>query len=109
MSRNTRPHSHAQRAQPLNDSALGRWFILGVASVAGFVMWMRQHKHTYTSFDLVALFCVAAALVSAVVSTDPATAVLKVLSLFGASSISCWVRAHPRTTVARLGELFPSR
>ena len=45
-------------------------------------MWMREHKHTYTSFHLVALFCVAAALVSAMVSADPATALLKVVSLF---------------------------
>jgi hypothetical protein len=60
----------------------GRWFILAVAAVAGFVMWMRQTNHTYTSFHLVALFCVTAALVSAMVSADPATAVLKTLSLF---------------------------
>ncbi len=59
-----------------------RWFILGVAALAGFVMWMRQAKHNYTAFHLVALFCVAAALVSAMVSSDPMTALLKVLSLF---------------------------
>jgi len=60
----------------------GRWFILGVAAVFGFVMWMRQPQHTYTAFHLTALSCVAAALVSAMVSADPATAILKVLSLF---------------------------
>jgi len=60
----------------------GRWFILGVAAVFGFVMWMRQTQHTYTAFHLAALFCVAAALVSAMVSAHPATAILKVLSLF---------------------------
>ena len=59
-----------------------RWFILGVAAIAGFAMWMRQSKHTYTSFHLVALFSVAAALVSAMVSADPSTALLKVLSFF---------------------------
>lgn len=59
-----------------------RWVILGVAAVAGFIMWMRERKHTYTSFHLLALFCVIAALVSAMVSADPGTALLKVLSLF---------------------------
>lgn len=59
-----------------------RWFILAVAAVAGFAMWMRQSGHTYTTFHLVALFCVASALVSAMVSSDPPTALLKVLSLF---------------------------
>ena len=59
-----------------------RWFILAVAAVAGFVMWMRQRDHRYSSFHLMALFCVAAALVSAMVSSDPRTALLKVLSLF---------------------------
>jgi len=43
---------------------------------------MRQPQHTYTAFHLTALSCVAAALVSAMVSADPATAILKVLSLF---------------------------
>jgi O-antigen ligase len=60
----------------------GRWFILGVAAIFGFIMWMRQPHHTYTAFHLTAVFCVAAALVSAMVSADPSTAVLKVLSLF---------------------------
>jgi O-antigen ligase len=63
-------------------ASTARWFILAVAAVAGFVIWMRKRNHTYTAFHLVALFCLAAALVSAMVSADPATAVLKVLSLF---------------------------
>jgi O-antigen ligase len=58
-----------------------RWFVLAVAAVAGFVIWMRERQQTYTAFHLVALFCVTAALVSAMVSSDPATALLKVLSL----------------------------
>jgi len=60
----------------------GRCFVLAVAAVAGFIMWMRQRKHSYTSFHLVAVFCVTAALVSAMVSSDPRTSILKVLSLF---------------------------
>jgi O-antigen ligase len=68
---------------PFNGVAsTARWFILGVAAVAGFVIWMRERQHTYHVFHLVALFCVAAALVSAMVSADPMTALLKVLSLF---------------------------
>jgi hypothetical protein len=59
-----------------------RWFILAAAAVAGFAVWMRQSRHTYSSFHLVALFCVTSALVSAMVSSDAATALLKVLSLF---------------------------
>jgi len=59
-----------------------RWFVLGTAAIVGFVMWMREREHTYTSFHLVALFCIAAALVSAMVSSDPATALLKMVSLF---------------------------
>ncbi len=58
-----------------------RWFILAVAAVVGFVLWMRQPKHTYKAFHLVALFCIAAALVSGMVSGDPRTALLKVMSL----------------------------
>jgi O-antigen ligase len=59
-----------------------RWFILAVAAFAGFIMWMRECRHTYTAFHLVALFCVLAALVSAMVSADPLAAFLKALSLF---------------------------
>jgi O-antigen ligase len=58
-----------------------RWFVLSVAAVVGFVMWMRERRHSYTAFHLVALFCVTAALVSAIVSADPRTALLKVGSL----------------------------
>ena len=59
-----------------------RWLVLVVAAFAGFVMWMRERRHTYDAFHLVALFCVAAALVSALVSADAPTSLLKVLSLF---------------------------
>ncbi len=59
-----------------------RWFVLGVAAIVGFMMWMRERNHTYSAFHLLAVFCVTAALVSALVSSDPGTAVLKVVSLF---------------------------
>lgn len=59
-----------------------RWLVLAVAAVAGFVMSMRERRHAYTSFHLVALFCVIAGLSSAVVSAEPVTALLKALSFF---------------------------
>ena len=59
-----------------------RWLVLVVAASAGFVMWMRLRQHSYNAFHLVAFFCVAAAFVSALVSADPPTSLLKVLSLF---------------------------
>jgi len=58
-----------------------RWFALAIAAVAGFIIWMRQPQHTYGTFHLVALYCVLAGLVSAVVSAEPLTALLKVFSL----------------------------
>jgi O-antigen ligase len=59
-----------------------RWLVLGLAAFVGFAMWMRQRRHSYNAFHLVAVFSVIAALVSAVVSTDASTSLLKVLSLF---------------------------
>jgi len=59
-----------------------RWFVLAVAAVAGFIMWMRQRHHTYGAFHLVALFCVTAGFISATQSADPTTALLKVFSFF---------------------------
>jgi O-antigen ligase len=84
-----------------------RWFVLAVAAVFGFVMWMRERKHTYTSFHLAALFCVSAALASATVSAYPATALLKVLSLFllfayGASGARLAMRGREVTFVLGL-------
>jgi len=70
--------------------ATARWFILAVAAVAGFVMWMRERRHTYSAFHLVAFFCICTGLVSAMVSAEPLTALLKVVSflllfLYGAT------------------------
>lgn len=56
--------------------ATARWFILGVAAVAGFVIWMRERRHTYGALHLVALFCICSGLVSAIVSAEPALAYL---------------------------------
>jgi O-antigen ligase len=60
-----------------------RWLFLGVGALAGFVIWIKTPKaHHFKAFHLVALFCVVSALVSALVSEVPKTALLKVVSLF---------------------------
>ena len=60
-----------------------RWLFLTLGALGGFVIWMRSPKvQHFRAFHLVALFCVASALVSAMVSEVPGTALLKVLSLF---------------------------
>ena len=60
----------------------GRWLVLVVAAFAGFAMWTRHPRHSYNAFHLVALCCVGSAFISALVSTDERTSLLKVLSLF---------------------------
>jgi O-antigen ligase len=68
---------------PASSAAMtARWPVLAVAAFAGSLIWMRNRRHAYGAFHLVAFSCVGAALVSASVSADPATALLKVLSLF---------------------------
>ena len=60
-----------------------RWLFLGVGALGGFVIWIKSPRaRHFGAFHLVALFCVLSALVSAVVSEVPRTALLKVLSLF---------------------------
>lgn len=60
-----------------------RWLFLAVGALAGFVIWIKSPRpRHFGAFHLVALFCVLSALVSAVVSEVPRTALLKVLSLF---------------------------
>ncbi|MGC2270662.1 MAG: O-antigen ligase family protein [Candidatus Sulfotelmatobacter sp.] len=60
-----------------------RWFFLGMGAFGGFVIWIKRPRMRHFGlFHLVALFCVLSALVSAVVSDAPRTALLKVLSLF---------------------------
>jgi hypothetical protein len=60
-----------------------RWLFLGVGALGGFVIWIKRPRpRHFAFFHLVAAFCVLSALVSAVVSEIPRTALLKVLSLF---------------------------
>jgi O-antigen ligase len=70
----------------LNTPLLGagqalRWVVLGTGAAVGYVKWMKSHREPFSGFHLAALFCVFAALVSAMVSAMPQMALLKVLSL----------------------------
>ena len=58
-----------------------RWVVLATGAAAGFVLFMHDRTRHFHSFHLLALFSVAAAFVSALVSTYPRTAVLKAISL----------------------------
>lgn len=59
----------------------GRWVVLGVGAVAGFVVWLKESRSHFKFLHLVALFCVLAAGVSASVSQYTEMASLKALSL----------------------------
>jgi O-antigen ligase len=60
-----------------------RWLFLGVGALGGLMIWTNNPRSPrFSAFHLVALFCVASALVSAAVSDIPRTALLKVFSLF---------------------------
>jgi O-antigen ligase len=60
-----------------------RWLFLVAGAFGGFVIWIRSPRvQHFKAFHLVALFCVVAALVSALVSGVPRIALLKVASLF---------------------------
>src|SRR5579863_3547115 len=60
-----------------------RWLFLAVGAFGGFVIWVKSPRpRHFGSFHLVALLCVLSALVSAIVSEVPRTALLKVASLF---------------------------
>ena len=58
-----------------------RWLVLAVAAFAGLIKWMKCHRQHFQSFDLVALMCALAALVSVMVSALPQMALLKAISL----------------------------
>jgi len=65
------------------ESTTLRWLFLAVGALAGLIIWIKSTRAQHFGlFHLVALFCVFAAVASASVSDAPATAMLKVLSLF---------------------------
>ncbi|HZW93798.1 MAG TPA: O-antigen ligase family protein [Candidatus Eremiobacteraceae bacterium] len=75
----------AGSALPFHGTAMSlRWLFLAIGALGGFLIWIKKRPHTrhFGSFHLVALFCVASAIVTAMVSDKPKPALLKVLSLF---------------------------
>lgn len=81
-----------------------RWLFLGVGALGGFIVWTRNpHSPRFSAFHLVALFCVASALVSAAVSDMPRTALLKASSLF---LLFLYGSAGARLAVARREKQF---
>jgi O-antigen ligase len=59
----------------------GRWIVLAVGAVAGLAVYMKEQNHRFTSFHLLALFCVLSAVVSGLISAYPEEAILKAVSL----------------------------
>lgn len=59
----------------------GRWAVLAVGAIAGFALYMRRPQLRFSSFHLVALFAILAAMVSAAVSSFPTLSFMKALSL----------------------------
>ena len=67
---------------PLNLAwTSGRWFILAAGAAVGIVVYVTGPRPRFASFHLVALFCAAAAFVSAAVSAYSSSAFLKAMSL----------------------------
>jgi O-antigen ligase len=59
----------------------GRWVVLAVGAMVGFALSMRSAQPRFSSFHMVAMFSVLAALVSAAVSSFAGLSFLKALSL----------------------------
>jgi O-Antigen ligase len=59
----------------------GRWLVLALGALAGLIVYARDRRYQFTTFHLVALFCVTAALLSAAISAYPRMAFLKAMSL----------------------------
>jgi O-antigen ligase len=73
-----------------DDFTVARWLVLAVGAGVGFIIYLKDRRHYFTSFHLAAFFCVLGAIVSAMVSAYPKVALLKVASflllfLYGAS------------------------
>jgi O-antigen ligase len=58
-----------------------RWFFLSAGAIIGTFIMLKERKHQFGGFHLLALFAILAALVSAVVSRYPEFALLKAISL----------------------------
>src|SRR3989475_10730376 len=66
----------------VSAATVGRWFVLAAGALVGFVAYMKDRSHRFGAFHLVACCCVVAAFISAMVSSYPALAALKALSIF---------------------------
>jgi O-antigen ligase len=98
----------AGTALPLNVAwTSGRWFILAAGALVGFVVYISDPRHRFTTLHLVAFFCVVAALVSAAVSAYSGTAFLKAMSLlllflYGSSGARLAVEGREERFFARV-------
>ena len=59
----------------------GRWAVLALGAIVGFALYMRSEHPRFSTFHMVAMFTVLAALVSAAVSSFPMLSFMKALSL----------------------------
>jgi len=59
-----------------------RWPVLAVGAIGGAVLWLRGKRQSFTALHYAAFWATAVALVSAMVSNDPSSAVMKVVSVF---------------------------
>ena len=59
----------------------GRWAVLALGAIVGFALYIRSEHPRFSTFHLVAVFTVLAALVSAAVSSFPMVSFMKALSL----------------------------
>jgi O-antigen ligase len=62
--------------------ATGRWVVLFVGAVVGYIVWAKSPRKPFGALHLFAFFCICAAFVSATVSLWVRMASLKALSLF---------------------------
>jgi O-antigen ligase len=60
----------------------GRWVVLAAGACVGAIIYLRDDRHHFGFFHFVAFCCVLTAIVSATVSEDPQSALLKAASLF---------------------------
>lgn len=94
----------AGSALPFHAEMLrARWIFLGVGAVVGFAIYMKERNESFSSFHLVACFCMLSALVSASVSEYPQEALLKAVSLV---ILFIYAASGARVAVMRNAEAF---
>jgi len=87
---------------PLTEAwTTGRWVVLAAGALVGFVRAMRFGIQRYNPFHLAAMFCVASAMVSSMVSVAPQFSLMKTVSLlllflYGASGARLVLRDPDR-------------